>query len=151
MGQHQSRLFHGKTMNIVLWILQILLAALFMWHGSLFLIPPPELVEIMEKELPRWFRLFLGTAEVLAGVGLTLPGIIRVLPRLIPVTAASCMVVMVSATVYHSMRGETSSAVVTLILLAILGFLVYMRWKILLVLPRKNRPLGTAGTHASYH
>ena len=36
-------------MNIALWILQVLLAALFMWHGWLFLTPPPELVEIMKS------------------------------------------------------------------------------------------------------
>jgi uncharacterized membrane protein YphA (DoxX/SURF4 family) len=135
-----------NAMNVILWVLQVLLAALFIWHGSLFLAPPPELVEIMEREFALWFRLFLGTAEVLAGIGLTLPGIIRVQPRMISVTAACCMFVMVSATVHHSMRGETSSAVTTSILLLILGFVAYMRWKVLRIRPREQNVRKPATT-----
>ena len=59
-------------MNIVLWILQVLLAVAFFAHGWLFLWPPPEIAAQMNASLPRWFQLFLGVAEVLAAVGLTL-------------------------------------------------------------------------------
>jgi len=55
-------------MNILLWILQVLLALAFLAHGWLFLSPPAELVEQMNASLPRWFQLFLGVAEVLAGI-----------------------------------------------------------------------------------
>jgi uncharacterized membrane protein YphA (DoxX/SURF4 family) len=54
-------------MNIVLWILQVLLALAFLAHGWLFLWPPPEIAVQMNASLPRWFQLFLGVAEVLAG------------------------------------------------------------------------------------
>lgn len=114
-------------MNILLWILQTLLAALYLWHGMLFLSPPADLAEIMDRELALWFRLFLGTAEVAAAVGLILPGLIRVLPKLIPLTAAGLTVVMTCATVLHSQKGETGSAVTTAVLFAILAFVGYMR------------------------
>ena len=117
-------------MNVALWILQVLLAALFLWHGWLFLSPPAELVEIMNKEFALWFRMFLGGAEVLAAVGLIVPGVTRILPSLIPITAVCLMIVVVSATVLHSTRGETGSAITTAVLFVVLAFVAYMRWKV---------------------
>jgi len=117
-------------MNIVLWILQVLLALAFIAHGWLFLAPPPEIAAKMNEALPRWFQLFLGVAEILAGIGLTLPGLTRIKPRLVVWAAGGIMIVMVSATVWHSMRGEISSAIVTLVLLAIATFVAYMRLRV---------------------
>ena len=42
-------------MNIVLWVLQVLLAAAFFAHGWLFLSPPAAIAEQMNATLPRWF------------------------------------------------------------------------------------------------
>ena len=70
-------------MNSVLWVVQLLLAAAFLAHGWLFLSPPPDIAVQMNASLPRWFSLFLGVAEVLAAVGLTLPGLTRILPWLV--------------------------------------------------------------------
>ena len=123
-------------MNIFLWVLQVLLAAAFAAHGLLFLAPPPELLVEMDKMLPTWFRLFLGVAEVLAAIGLILPGITRIMPRLVAFAAVSIMTVMVSATVLHTMRGEISSAVTTAVLLVVATFVAYMRWKAKPILPR---------------
>ena len=117
-------------MNIVLWILQVLLALAFLAHGWLFLAPPPEIAAKMNESLPRWFQLFLGVAEILAGVGLTLPGITRIKPWLVVWAAGGIMIVMVSATVWHAVRGEISSAIVTLVLLAMATFVAYMRYRV---------------------
>ena len=70
-------------MNIVLWVVQVLLALAFFAHGWLFLFPPAAVAEQMNASLPRWFQLFLGVAEVLAAVGLTLPGVTRIMPWLV--------------------------------------------------------------------
>ena len=88
-------------MNIVLWVLQVLLAVVFLAHGWLFLAPPAELVDQMNASLPRWFQLFLGVAEVLAAIGLTLPGLTRVLPWLVTWAAGGIIIVTLAATVYH--------------------------------------------------
>lgn len=114
-------------MNIVLWILQVLLAIAFLAHGWLFLSPPAELVEQMNASLPRWFQLFLGVAEVLAAVGLILPAVTGVLPWLVSWAAVGIMIVMVSATVFHLARGEMMSSAITLVLLAMATFVAYMR------------------------
>ncbi len=117
-------------MNIFLWILQILLAAAFAAHGWLFLSPPPDMLKLMNEMLNPNFRLFLGVAEVLAAIGLILPGVTRILPWLISLAAAGLMIVMISATILHTTRGEISSAVTTAILFVLVTFVAYMRWKV---------------------
>ena len=118
-------------MNIVLWVLQVLLAVAFFAHGWLFLSPPAAIAEQMNASLPRWFQLFLGVAEVMAALGLTLPGLTRILPWLVTWAAGGIMIVTLSATVFHLMRGEISSAATTLLLLAIATFVAYMRLRVL--------------------
>ena len=118
-------------MNIVLWILQVLLAAAFLAHGVMLLAPPPDIAAQMYASLPRWFWLFLGVAEVLAGIGLILPGLTRIMPSLVVWAAAGIMFVMVSATIWHVMRNEISSALITLLLLAMATFVAYMRSRVL--------------------
>ena len=124
-------------MNIVLWILQVLLAVAFLAHGWLLLAPPPEVVEQMNASMPRWFQLFLGVAEVLAAVGLTLPGLTRILPWLVTWAAGGIMIVMVSATVFHVARNEISSAAITLGLLLMATFVAYMRYRVVPIRPRQ--------------
>jgi putative oxidoreductase len=124
-------------MNIVLWVLQVLLAAAFFAHGWLFLAPPPEIAVQMDATLPRWFQLFLGIAEVLAGVGLTLPGLTRILPWLVTWAAAGVMIVTASATVWHLIRGEMSSAAITLVLFAMATFVAYMRHRVMPIAARR--------------
>ena len=117
-------------MNIVLWVLQVLLALAFFAHGWLFLAPPPDIAAQMNATLPRWFQLFLGVAEILAAIGITLPGLTRVLPWLVTWAAAGIMIVMVSATVWHLARSEFSSAAITVLLLAMATFVAYGRRRI---------------------
>jgi hypothetical protein len=124
-------------MSVVLWVLQVLLAAAFFAHGGLMLFPPAAIVEQMNASLPRWFQLFLGVAEVLAAVGLTLPGLTRIQPWLVSAAAAGVMIVMISATIFHTMRGEVSSAVTTIVLLVMATFVAYVRWRVAPIRPRR--------------
>ena len=123
-------------MNILLWILQVLLAVAFFAHGWLFLFPPASIVEQMNASLPRWFQLFVGVAEVAAAVGLTLPGLTRIQPRLVPMAGVGIMIVTISATVWHIIRSEGSSAVTTFVLLLIATFVTYMRSRVVPIRPR---------------
>ena len=117
-------------MNIVLWSLQVLLAVVFAAHGWLFLSPPPEYVQQMNASLPRWFQLFLGVAEVLAAVGLTLPGVTRIMPWLVTWAAGGIMIVTASATAFHLVRGELSSAAITMVLFGLAAFVAVMRHRV---------------------
>ena len=124
-------------MNILLWVLQVLLALAFFAHGLLFLFPPAAMVDQMNAALPRWFQLFIGVAEVVAAVGLTLPGLTRIQPWLVSCAAAGLMIVMISATIFHVTRGEVGSAITTVVLLALATFVAYMRWRVAPIPPRR--------------
>jgi uncharacterized membrane protein YphA (DoxX/SURF4 family) len=124
-------------MNILLWVLQVLLALAFFAHGWMLLFPPAAIVEQMNATMPRWFQLFLGVAEVLAAVGLTLPGVTRTQPWLVAWAAAGIMIVMICATIFHLMRNEISSGAITAVLLALATFVAYMRWRVAPIAPRR--------------
>jgi uncharacterized membrane protein YphA (DoxX/SURF4 family) len=121
---------HDVVMNIALWVLKVLLAVVFVAHGWLFLSPPAEIVTQMNESLPRWFQVFLGTAEILAAVGLILPGLTRILPWLVVWAAGGIMFVLASATVWHVARNEMSSAATTLGLLVMATVVAYMRRRV---------------------
>ena len=125
-------------MNIFLWILQVLLAAQFLQHGVIMLFPPAEYVEVMNATLGIGLRYFIGIAELLAVVGLILPGVLRIYTRMLLLTLVGLMIVTGSATVYHSFRGETSSATYTIVLFIIIAFVGYMRWKVKPILSRNE-------------
>lgn len=129
-------------MSIVLWILQALLAAQFLFHGWLFLFPPPELVDLLNAQFPLWFRLLLGAAELLAGVGLILPGVTRILPWLTPLAAVGIMIVTLSASIFHFARGEVGSGVTTVVLFVIAAFVAYMRWRVKPIARRQAAPVS---------
>ncbi len=120
-----------------LWLLQALLAAVFLAHGGLLLAPPAEIAAVMNAQFPRAFWVFLGVAEVLAALGLILPGVTRILPQL---TVAACMgliIVMVSATMLHLARSEWSSAVTTAILLVLITLVAYGRARVRPIMARR--------------
>jgi uncharacterized membrane protein YphA (DoxX/SURF4 family) len=124
-------------MNIVLWILQLLLASVFLWHGWLYFSPPAELVELMNAQFSQGFRVFIGVAELLGAVGLILPGVTRILPGLTPIAATGLMLVPGSATFYHLSRGEIGTAIFPLILCILAIFVAYIRWKAKPISPRR--------------
>jgi uncharacterized membrane protein YphA (DoxX/SURF4 family) len=126
-----------ERMKILLWVLQVLLALAFFAHGCLLLFPPAAMAAQINASLPRWFQLFIGVAEVLAAVGLTLPAFTRIQPWLVSWAAAGIMIVMICATIFHLARGEVSSAITTVVLLALATFVAYMRWRVAPILPRR--------------
>jgi hypothetical protein len=108
--------------NTLSWTLQTLLAIVFLLHGLMFLNPPAEIAVLMNASMPRWFQLFLGVAEVMAAAGLTLPAITRIQPWLVVWAARGTMIVLGSATAWHMVRGEFSSAATTIVLFTIAAF-----------------------------
>ena len=125
-------------MNAALWVLQVLLAAAFAAHGWLLLQPPPDLIAAMNETMSTGFRLFLGVAEVLAAVGLTLPGLTRIMPWLVPAAAAGVMIVMVSATILHLVRAEWMSGAITFVLLVMATAVAYLRWSVIPIRARAH-------------
>lgn len=132
--------------NILLWVLQVLLAVMFFYHGFFFLFPPASFVDLLNAQFPVWFRLFLGVAEVAAGVGLILPGVTRILPQFVPLAALGIMIVTASASVLHFSNGgpEVSSGITTLILFVMASVVAYMRWRVMPITPRSVRATARA-------
>jgi putative oxidoreductase len=128
----------SRVLNIGLWILQVLLGAMFLWHGLFMLFPPAEMVAMINTNIGAELRVFIGVAEVLAVAGLILPGLTRILPSLTALAAAGLMIIMVCATITHASRGETSSAVTTAILFVLLTIIAVLRWKVAPIAPRSQ-------------
>src|SRR5881392_3770601 len=87
-----------STMNVALWIVQGLLAALFLVAGGAKLVLPLDQMT-GPVALPGWLLRFVGVAEVLGALGLVLPGLLRIKPGLTPLAAAGLVIIMVGATV----------------------------------------------------
>lgn len=125
-------------MNITLWILQALLAAVFAAHGWMLVSPPPELLPILNEQFSVGFRLFLGVAEIAGAIGLLLPAMSRRLPWLTPLAAACLAFVVASATVLHLTRGETGPAMTTALLFLLAAFTAYARWRVRPIAARRD-------------
>jgi len=129
-------------MNILVWVLQVVLAVVFLLHGLLYISLSPGREEQLQKrrpdakplpKLPRWFSLFIGVAEVLGAAGLILPGLSGIFPWLTPLAATGLMLPAVGAVALHSSRREKEQAIVTGILFVFTIFVAYMRWQVLSV------------------
>jgi uncharacterized membrane protein YphA (DoxX/SURF4 family) len=122
--------------NIVAWVLQALLAVAFLLHGILYAISPEPMVRPMREQggwppsIPAWFRVFIGVAELLAAVGLVLPGLLHLLTFFTPLAAAGLVVVMIGALVFHSRRREVAMLPPVAVLLVLSAIVVFLRWQV---------------------
>ena len=114
--------------NTLLWIVQGLLAAVFLFTGGMKLALP---IEAMTSPiaLPGPFLRFLGVAEVLGAIGLILPWLLRIRPELTPIAAAALVIIMIGATAITAMSGSVAGALLPLIVGLLAGFVAYGRWR----------------------
>ena len=118
-------------MNVALWIVQALLAVLFLFAGGMKLIMPiEELVKQMPLSLPGWFVRFTGVVELLGGLGLIFPWLLGIRPGLTPLAAAGLVIVMIGAIVYTAAAGDVASALIPLAVGLLCAFVAYGRWKL---------------------
>lgn len=114
-------------MNIALWIIQALLALLFLFAGGAKLVMP---IEEMTKQIamPGLFLRFIAVCEILGGLGLILPWLLRIRPGLTPVAAAGLVIIMIGATVLTLMTGDIAMALFPLVVGLLCAFVAYGRW-----------------------
>ena len=127
-----------RVLNIALWILQFLMAALFFWHGQFSVFPPADMMAMINENIGEGLRVFIGVAEILAAIGLILPGLTRILPWLTALAAAGLMIVMSSATVFHVSRGETASGISAAVIFLLVSVIAYTRWKVAPIAARRR-------------
>ena len=122
-------------MKYVLWTLQILLGLLFLFAGGSKLIMPIEQMHELARQsgqtpLPGFLLRFIGVAELLGGLGLILPGLLRIKPFLTTLAAAGLVIIMIGATVITLSSGHVGPALFPLIVCLLLAFIAYGRWRV---------------------
>jgi uncharacterized membrane protein YphA (DoxX/SURF4 family) len=119
-----------------LWIIQTLLGLLFLLSGSMkFVMSVAE----MTKDTPwmaGWFLHFIGVMEILGGLGLILPSVLRIRPGLTPLAAASLVIIMIGATVITLGTMGIGPAMLPLIVGILCVFVAYGRWRLAPLSPR---------------
>lgn len=115
-------------MIYALWIIQVLLALLFLFAGGMKLILPLEKMQ-GPVTLPGWFLRFIGVAEMLGGLGLILPTLLRIRPGLTPLAAAGLVIIMIGAVVTTLVGGDVASALIPAVVGILLLFVAYTRWR----------------------
>jgi DoxX-like family len=116
-------------MTYALWIVQGLLAALFLFAGGLKLVLPLEKLT-GPVPLPGPFVRFIGVAEVLGAFGLILPGLLRIRPALTPLAAVGLLIIMIGATVLTLVGGDLTAALISLVVGCLAAFVAYGRWRL---------------------
>ena len=123
-----------STLNIVLWVVQVLLALLFIWGGGIKLVLPLEQLAGPPGSvaLPGAFLRFIGVVEVLGGLGLILPGLLRIRPGLTVWAAAGLTIIMIGAVgITLAGGGETAAmAVIPAVTGLLTAFIAYGRWRL---------------------
>jgi len=116
-------------MNIALWIIQALLALLFLFAGGMKLVMP---IEEMTQQIamPGLFLRFIGVCEVLGGLGLVLPWLLRIRPGLTPLAAIGLVIIMIGATVTTIMTGQIAISLVPVVVGVLCLFVAYGRWRL---------------------
>jgi uncharacterized membrane protein YphA (DoxX/SURF4 family) len=118
-------------MTYALWIVQGLLALLFLFAGGVKLVLPIEdMTKQMPVPLPGLFLRFIGVAEVLGAIGLILPELLRIRPGLTPLAAAGLVIIMTGATALTLAGGDVAPALIPLGVGLLSAFVAYGRWRL---------------------
>jgi len=118
-------------MNRALWIVQTLLALLFLFAGGAkFVMPVDQMLQGMPPALASGaFIHFIGVCEILGGIGLILPALLRIKPGLTPLAAAGLLIIMIGAFIVSLPQG-IALAVLPLVTGVLLAFVAYGRWRL---------------------
>ena len=115
--------------NVALWIVQGLLALLFLFTGGMKLAMPVDVLAA-QSHLPGPFMKFIATCEVLGALGLVLPGLFRIRPGLTPLAAAGLVIIMIGAVVSTLVQGLVGPAILSAVVGLLAAYVAYGRWRL---------------------
>ncbi len=113
-GSNSEPMHQRRLITTTLWTIQVLLALVFLFAGSMKLILPIEMLTA-QMPLPGLFVRFIGVAEVAGALGLILPGLTRIQRGLTPLAACGLVIIMIGATVVTLAIGGGVSALIPLV------------------------------------
>ena len=128
-----------RALNIALWVAQVLLAGMFLMAGVMKLTQPLDALGAQMPwvaSVPAALVRFIGAAELAVALGLLLPSLTRIQPRLTVLAALGLIVVMVLASAFHLSRGEGAAVPMNLVLAAVAAFIAWGRSKAAPIAPR---------------
>jgi uncharacterized membrane protein YphA (DoxX/SURF4 family) len=116
-------------MNIALWVVQILLAAMFIMAGGMkaFAYEKAKASIPWVKETSPGFVRFIGIAELLGGIGLILPVALNITPSLTGIAGLGIALIMLLAVIFHARRKENKPIGMNVIVMLIAIFVVIGR------------------------
>ena len=123
------RTTHINWMNVALWTTQVLLAALFLFAGGVKLAMPAERLA-QQAHMSGALLHFIGVLEVLGALGLVLPGLTGIRPRLMPLAAAGLIIIMIGATVISAATHGGAAGIMPFATGCALAFVALGRYQI---------------------
>ncbi len=129
----------SKLLNISLWIAQVLVAVAFCMIGFIKLSTPiADLSKMMAwtGEYPEAFVRTIGLIDLAGGLGMLLPSLTRIMPRLTVITAMAATALQILAIGFHVSRGEAAMTPLNFVLLALIVFILWGRSKKAPIVPR---------------
>jgi len=117
-----------RKSNVLLWSVQGLLAALFLFAGGMKLVMPIEMMK-GPVELPGLFLRFIGVCEVLGAIGLILPELLHIRRELTPVAAAGLTIIMIGAVGVTMAGGDVAPAIVPFVVGVLTALVTRGRWR----------------------
>jgi uncharacterized membrane protein YphA (DoxX/SURF4 family) len=118
-----------RKMNIALWVVQGLLALVFLFAGGMKLVLPIEELTA-QMPVPGLLVRFIAVAEVLGALGLILPGLLHIRRGLTPLAAAGLLIIMIGATVISLASGLVAISLVPAMVGLLSAFVAYGRWRL---------------------
>lgn len=118
----------SKTINIILWLAQAFLALTMVWAGFMKLFIPEGLPFAWVKDNAD-LVLLTGFIDLLAGIGILLPALLRIKTKLTILTAYGIVILMIAASYFHISRGEAKDIGFNIFMLFTAVFVAWGRQK----------------------
>lgn len=128
-----------KPLRVGLWVAQGTLFAAFTASGLVKLATPiPQLSAMMPwtGQLSETFVRFIGIVDLAGGLGILLPALTRIQPRLGVLAALGITVLQLLAIAFHSSRGEFMVLPLNFLLLSLALFVLWGRSRKAPISPR---------------
>ena len=135
LQQERTRPKPKRRKNALLWTVQVLVAAIFLFAGIMKLITPVAVLAA-QSHLPGLFLRFIAVAEVLGAFALILPGLLRIAPVLTPIAAAGLAIIVAGATEETLRTPMPAVAVLPFVVCLLCVWVAYARWRII---PHRGR------------